>query len=391
MRLRAVSVLLALGVLLGLAVPAGQPDPAAAQPESPVGGKQLDESGVVAQEGPGVPELPEVSASSYVVADTENGRVLAAKDPHGRYRPASTLKVLTALTLIPRLDAEDTIRPQHEDVSVEGSKVGVTTEMSYQVEDLFHGLLLASGNDAALALARGAGGLERTLELMNAKAEELHAYDTAAKTPNGLDQPGQRSSAYDLALIARAAMQIPEYRQYISTERTTFPAPDGGSFAINNHNDLLTDYEGTIGGKTGYTSKAGATYIGTAQRDGRTILITLMHSEPRLWEDATALLDWGFAASGQVEPVGKLVEPGPRAASAARSPAPAESSSAPGAEEDSAPDMARESLTRTSGPNWRGVLVPAALAAVTLSTVSVLLLRHWPHRRYRGRRRAGSP
>lgn len=384
MRLRAVPVLLALAVCLALA------GPAAAQPGTPVGGAPLGESEVVVREDPDVPDLPKVSASSYVIADADSGQVLAAKDAHGRYRPASTLKVLTAITLIPRLDPEQTVHPKREDVNVEGSKVGVTTEMSYQVQDLFHGLLLASGNDAALALARGAGGLERTLELMNAKAQKLHAYDTVAKTPNGLDRPGQRSSAYDLALIARAAMQIPEYRQYIGTERTTFPAPDGGSFAINNHNDLLTEYDGAVGGKTGYTSKAGATYIGTAQRDGRTVLITLMHSEPQLWEDTTALLDWGFDAAGEVDPVGHLVEPGPRTTPAAGSSDAA--SSAPhstAAGKAGAPQMTRESLTGTSARGWLGILVPSTLAAVTLSVASVLLLRRRPARRYRGRRRAG--
>lgn len=331
-RLGLVSVM--VGLCAGLvATPAyAAPTPAPGTDEV-VGGPLLARDGTVVRDAAGVRDLPKVSASSYVVADHETGEVLAAKDPHGHYRPASTIKILTAVTLIPRLDPDDKVRPTQRDCNVEGSKVGLTPKLKYPVDDLFHGLMLASGNDAALALARGAGGLDRTLELMNETARRLRAYDTVARTPHGLDKKGQRSSAYDLALLARHGLDMPEFRDYVTTVRTKFPAPKDKSYQIQNHNRLLLPgpdrYKGAIGLKNGWTSKAKASFVGAAKRDGHTIIIALMHSEPYFWKDARQLLNWGFHARGEVEPVGTLVEPTPTATpepSPAPSPAPSPSS-----------------------------------------------------------------
>ena len=134
---------------------------------------------------------------------------------------------------------------------------------------------MASGNDAAYALARvggGAGGVPQTLRAMNARAAQLGAFDTVARDPAGLDRPGQSSSAYDLALIGRAAMQLPDLRRYVTTKHVSFPGgtgPDGKArraFVINNHNRLLYNYPGTIGIKNGYTVAAKQTFIGAASR-----------------------------------------------------------------------------------------------------------------------------
>ncbi len=125
--------------------------------------------------------------------------MLAAKDPHGRYRPASTLKTLTALTLIPKLDKNRKIKPSDRASNVEGSAVGIVPEPIYKIDDLLRALLMVSANDAAEALAEANGGMAKTLADMNKEARILQAYDTVAKTPHGLDKPGQRSSAYDLA------------------------------------------------------------------------------------------------------------------------------------------------------------------------------------------------
>lgn len=389
MRLRACAAFV-LAALLALAQPAAA---AAVDERGPIGGPLLGRSGVVVRDSGGAPKPPKVSASSYVVADAKTGQILAAKDPHGRYRPASTLKVLTAITLIPKLDKDQKVQPRREDVDVEGSRVGITTKMRYRVEDLFLGLMLASGNDAALALARAGGGLRHTLALMNAKADELHAYDTTAETPNGLDRPGQRSSAYDLALFARAGLDLPAFREYIGTARAEFPAPKGKSFQISHHDDLLTEYKGSIGGKTGYTTKAESTYVGMAERDGRTLIVTFLHAKPASWqEDATDLVDWGFAV-GETEPVGELVEPGPLpSATPAETAAPA----VPLAPEESdAPargTAVREMLTEGTLADRFGMVLLAVLAALVLSGSALLLrLRRRPARRYQGRRRQGGP
>ncbi|GIH89573.1 D-alanyl-D-alanine carboxypeptidase family protein [Planobispora siamensis] len=274
----------------------------------PVGGARLGERGIIMPEGVKAP--PKTAAKSYVIADADTGEVLAAKNPHGRYRPASTLKALTALTLIPKLDKATKIRPSRNAVNQEGSAVGLVTKPLYTVEDLFKALMLVSGNDSAMALAEANGGLDKTLADMNAEARRLQALDTVAKTPSGLDKPGQSSSAYDLALIARAGLANDDFRRYVSLKTDKFPAPKG-HYEIGNHNRLLWRYKGMIGVKNGWTSKAQASFVGAARRNGHTVIVSIMRHDGYFWEDVSDLLDWGFAARGKVAPVGRLVDPVP--------------------------------------------------------------------------------
>ena len=276
----------------------------------PVGGPLLTGHGVVVRPLPGAPALPtDLTSSSWLVADLDTGQVLAAKAPHERYLPASTLKTLTAVTLIPRLDPNQMVKATYQDAVVDGSRVGLVPGMSYSVRKLMTAMLVVSGNDAADALADAAGGIGKTVRLMNAEATHLQAYDTFARTPSGLDGPGESTSAYDLALIARAGLQMPDFRKYVGTVKSTVPAPHHKHFQIYTHNRLLTTYRGAIGVKNGYTVAANATYVGAATRHGHTIVVTLMHANPYFWPEARSLLDWGFAAEGKVEPVGTLVDP----------------------------------------------------------------------------------
>lgn len=273
-----------------------------------VGGEALRTTGI-AVAGPG-PALPEVSAAGYVVADLDTGQVLAAKDPHGRYAPASTLKTLTALTLLPRLDPQTSVTPVREDVDVDGSKVGLVPELAYPVRELTTALLLSSGNDAAGALATAVGGMPRAAELLNAEAARLQARDTHAVNTSGLDAPGQVSSAYDLALIARAGMALPEFREQVRLRRASIAAPGGRRIQFANHNRLLDEYPGALGIKNGFTSAARASFVGAASRDSRTLVVTLLRADPSVWREAGRLLDWGFAAAAAgARPVGQLVEP----------------------------------------------------------------------------------
>ncbi|WP_433420150.1 D-alanyl-D-alanine carboxypeptidase family protein [Microtetraspora malaysiensis] len=276
--------------------------------EGAVGGDLLAGHGLIAPDGIKAP--PKTTASSYVIADAETGQVLAAKDPHGQYLPASTLKTLTAVTLIPRLDKTKTVKPSQEACDEEGSAVGLVPKPIYKVDDLMRALLMVSGNDAANALAEAHGGLAVTLADMNKVARKLQAYDTVAKTPSGLDRPGQRSSAYDLALIARAGLALPEFRKYVSTKTAKFPAPKG-YYEIGNHNKLLWRYPGMIGVKNGWTTKALGSFVGAASRNGHTIIVSIMHYEGSFWDDVAKMLDWGFAARGRSTPVGVLVDPVP--------------------------------------------------------------------------------
>jgi len=278
--------------------------------DGPIGGPLLASTGVVVQRLPGAPQIPGgLDMGSWLVADADTGEVLAAKAPHERFLPASTLKTLTAVTLIPRLSPKQVQKASYDDVAVDGSKVGLVTGYPYTVDTLFTALMVVSGNDAAGALAEAAGGMSRTVGLMNAEAAHLQALDTVARTPSGLDAPGESSSAYDLALIAREGLSMPAFRRYIGTVRATVPAPRRRHFEIYTHNRLLTTYRGDIGIKNGYTVKAGGTYVGAATRGGHTIIVTLMHANPNFWSQAKELLDWGFAAEGKVVPVGTLVAP----------------------------------------------------------------------------------
>jgi serine-type D-Ala-D-Ala carboxypeptidase (penicillin-binding protein 5/6) len=279
-------------------------------PGTAVGGAALATRGTVA--APGTPKLPAgITASGWVVADLDSGEVLAAKDPHGRYAPASTLKTLTAVTLIPRLPANQLVRPTWEDLNVDGSKVGLVTTLSYPVSELFTAMMVVSGNDAANALATAGGGTPATTAAMNAEAEHLHALDTHAVNASGLDAQGQVSSAYDLALVARAGMAMPDFRTYVATRMSTVAAPRRSRFQIYTHNKLLRNYPDAIGIKNGFTVKARASFVGAATRNGRTLVVTLMHADPLVWKEAAALLDWGFAArTPALVPVGQLVPAG---------------------------------------------------------------------------------
>ena len=300
-------VALCLAAATPAAADPGFGDPA---PAAPIGGSLLTGTGVVLRPLPGAPALPKgITADAWLVADAGTGQVLAAKAPHAHYLPASTLKTLTAVTLIPRLDPHQLVKVSWQDAAVDGSKVGLVPGMSYTVDKLFTAMLVVSGNDAADALADAAGGIHHTVELMNAEAAHLQADDTFARTPSGLDGPGESTSAYDLALIARAGLQLPAFRRYIGTVKSTVPAPHHKHFQIYTHNRLLTSYRGDIGVKNGYTVAAQGTYIGAATRDGHTIIVTLLHANPDFWPEAQNLLNWGFAAEGRVQPVGTLVGP----------------------------------------------------------------------------------
>jgi serine-type D-Ala-D-Ala carboxypeptidase (penicillin-binding protein 5/6) len=283
---------------------------AAATGGDAVGGPLLDTRGVTVERLPGAPNLPRgLSASSWLVADADTGEVLAARAPHVPHLPASTLKILTAVTLLPRLDPTSTVRATYDDAAVDGSKVGLVPGMRYSVDTLFASMLVVSANDAAGALAEAAGGAHATVQAMNATARRLQAYDTHARTPSGLDATSETTSAYDLALIARAGLAMPAFRHYVQIVSDRVPAPHHRHYQIYTHNRLLTSYRGMIGGKNGYTVAASATFVGAAHRRGHTILISLMHAPPDFWSQARGLLDWGFAADGKVVPVGHLVDP----------------------------------------------------------------------------------
>ncbi|WP_137158428.1 serine hydrolase [Blastococcus sp. CCUG 61487] len=339
-------VVLVTGVVLVSAGPAWAEaprptaDPAAPAPSAPrterppqgsapdgstVGGERLDTRGVVVTKG--APPLPEIAASGWLVADAGRGAVLAARDPHGRYYPASTLKALTLLTLAPLLDPMQVVVGTPEDENTEGSRVGLIAGGQYPVGFLYLGLMLQSGNDAANALARAAGGTEALLAAMTETAESIGAYDTVPGSPSGLDVAGQSSSPYDLALIFRELVENPYTAAVLTTPVAQVPEVPGRApgFQIQNENPLA-DYPGMLGGKTGFTDAARHTFVTAAERDGRRLVVSVLDTEPlplRAADQAALLLDWGFALPPGSDGVGRLVRPADLAADPPRTSPPA--------------------------------------------------------------------
>jgi len=321
-------------VFAGVAAAAPKPTPTPTPPArlSTVGGDQLGLPGTQVNLSAGVPALPATTARSWIISDAETGDILAEHNAHWQLAPASTLKMLFADTVLPKLPATTlhTVVPSDLAGMGEGSSlVGIKENLSYSVKDLWLGVFLRSGNDAVHVLSAMNGGVAATVAGMNAEAKELQANDTHVVTPDGYDEPGQVSSAYDLTLFAREGLQNASFRTYCSTVSAQFPGDykkdkNGKatkvreSFAIQNTDRLLTGdydlnaYAGIAGVKNGNTTNAGATYTGVAQRDGRTLLVTVMnpeHTHNQVYREATALLNWGFKAAATVQPVGTLVPP----------------------------------------------------------------------------------
>ncbi|MFF7183145.1 D-alanyl-D-alanine carboxypeptidase family protein [Streptomyces sp. NPDC008121] len=310
-----------------------QPGPPGAM--STIGGAALGRAGTQVNPAPGIPALPrEVTGRSWIVADAGTGDVLASHNAHWRLPPASTLKMLFADTVLPRLPRTQSrlVRPADLAQIGEGSSlVGVMGQQTYTVHDLWLGVFLRSGNDAVHVLAEMNGGIAKTVRDMNARAAQLQAFDTRVISPDGYDAEGQVSSAYDLTLIARSGLQNKDFREYCATARAQFPGkpvPGGGkrpTFEIANTNRLLTGdagitpYKGITGVKNGSTTHAGSTFTGAAERNGKMLLVTVMNPSSgeryAVYKEAARLLDWGFAAAGKVKPVGELVPPKPAGAS----------------------------------------------------------------------------
>ncbi|MEU1686672.1 serine hydrolase [Micromonospora sp. NPDC005707] len=370
-----------------------RPTPPPSVPEEQaVGGDALATAGLVAP--PGSPAPPAVTATTWLVADLDTGAVLGACGPHEYGIPASTQKLLLTATLLNRLDPKQVATATRADLDIErgSSAVGLLVGGRYPVETLWLGLLLQSGNDAANMLARlGAGSARAGVAEMNAEAHRLGARQTHAATPSGLDGPGQFTSAYDLALIARACFADARFRRYALTERTQIPAQPAlkkGGFQIQNENQLIYRYPGALGGKTGFTERARHSFVGAAQRGGRRLVVTLLGAESRPargWQQGAQLLDWGFSLPRDAS-VGRLVDPGeldaervaPSGSPAAARPTPPPQWRGP----------AGTALRRMADGDWQVIVPAAGLLALTVGGfVAVLAARRGRSRRT-GRRRA---
>ncbi|MFD7961075.1 D-alanyl-D-alanine carboxypeptidase family protein [Streptomyces zaomyceticus] len=377
-----------------------QPKPPAAM--SSVGGPLLGSPGTQVKLGPGAPVLPkELSGRSWIVADAENGQILAAHNAHWPLAPASTLKMLFADTLLPKFPKTQNHLVTTADMAGIGegsSLVGIKEKQTYSVHDLWLGVFLRSGNDAVHVLTSMNNGLRQTVKDMNDHAAELQALDTHVVSPDGYDAPGQVSSAYDLTLIARNGMQKQDFREYAATPRAAFPGEQKPgkkreTFEIQNTNRLLTGdlgvapYQGIAGVKNGNTTHAGATFTGVAERNGRVLLVTVMNPSSKeqhaVYRETARLLDWGFAAYGKVTPVGELVPP--RSARTGTSAPDDGSVPAPG---KNAPGDSPRAAAEEHQSGGVGIALAVAGGVLVLLAGAVFLVnRRWPLAASAARRR----
>jgi len=320
-----------------------------------VGGDQLIDRGLLL--APGSPPLPDgIPATSFVVSDLDTGQILAARDPHGRYQPASILKLLTSLVLLPQLPGDRPVQVSANAAGTEGSAVGLVPGGTYSVDQLFTAMMLMSGNDATMALSEAAGGVDVVVAQMNAAMAQLGAVDTVVETPSGLDGWSQLTSAYDMSLVLRQAAANPRLVAYDEQRTGELAAQDvagrqyGPVPLAHQGWQFLDDVPGALLVKSGYTDAARSTYVAAAQRGDHRYGVVLMRSERTpldLWQQAAALFDWAAATPSGATGVGQLVDP--------VSPLP---SSAPDAESGSAP--APTSSAPPAGPSGAAADAPSS-------------------------------
>ena len=235
-------------------------------------------------------EARAVSAEKAFSLDAVSGRVLFDKNADSRSLIASTTKIMTALIVCEQCNVLDRMRIPKEAVGIEGSSMYLREGEVLTVQELLYGLMLSSGNDAAVALAIYCGGtVGGFVELMNDKARLLGLRNTHFENPNGLDSPGHYSTARDLAVLAAYAMENPVFYKTVSAKTVT-----AGQRYLRNHNKLLWVVEGADGVKTGYTRAAGRALVSSATRDGRRIIAVTLN-DPDDWREHQTLLEEGFA------------------------------------------------------------------------------------------------
>lgn len=270
-------------------------------------------------------EPPAVGMASGILVDIESGKILWAREHESPRPPASLTKIMTALVVLDRLKLSDRVVITREARYADGARIYAEEGWTFSVEDLLWGLMLESGNDAAIALAQKAspdGTLEGFVKLMNDKAQKLGATGSTFRNPHGLDEPGHATTARDLALIAAAAMRNKTFANITGTQVHKIPWADGSQRTFTNGNKLLANYQGAIGIKTGFTNGAGKALASAVRRDGST-LVAMVLGSPDHYQETIMLHDWAFAnlpmlqgrPLGVVQPVvEKVTEPDPASA-----------------------------------------------------------------------------
>ncbi|HHV71486.1 MAG TPA: D-alanyl-D-alanine carboxypeptidase [Clostridia bacterium] len=241
----------------------------------------------------------EIVGEAGILIQADTGRILLAKNEHKKMYPASTTKIWTAINALERGNLTDIVTVGKNATLVDGSKVYLNEGEQYTLEELLYALMLESANDAAVAIAEHiAGSVEEFAKLSNQKAAEIGCQETHFTNPNGLPDPEHYTSAYDMALMARYAMQNEDFRKIVSTKSKiiSYPVKEDENRPLHNGNRLLREYPGADGIKTGYTVAAGQCLVGSATRDGQRLIAVVFKSQGKnIWTDVTGLLDYGFA------------------------------------------------------------------------------------------------
>lgn len=261
----------------------------------------------------GYEDGPPISAAAAVLMDADTGTVLYARREHDRRGPASTTKIMTALLALERGDLDERVKIGRRPPWIEGSTIGLRAGQVLTLRQLLYGLMMQSGNDAAIAIAEHlAGSEERFVQQMTWRAQQLGCWNTAFNDPHGLSRTyeGHYTTAFDLALLARRGLEIPEFSAVVRSRVKTVGAEGLPDWEFQNTNRLLWSFGGADGVKTGTTSEAGHCLVASANREGFRLIAVVLDSANR-WRDAAALLEHGYrefqpvllAVSGQ--PVGQ--------------------------------------------------------------------------------------
>jgi D-alanyl-D-alanine carboxypeptidase (penicillin-binding protein 5/6) len=244
----------------------------------------------------------DLSARAAFLMDAKTGKILYQNDPDLRLPPASTTKIVTAIvTLESGRKPKELLTVSKAATRVPASKLYLTPGQTISIEDLLYGILLSSANDASMVLAEGIGGsVERFAEMMTKKAHEIGATNTHFTNPHGLTAPNHYSTARDLALILNYAMKNPTFRKVVQTKISSVKSiapgqkrPKTRLISVRNHNRLLWNFDGALGGKTGYTHAAQKCFVGAVERNGVPLTVSILGSR-NLWGDTRRLLEYGF-------------------------------------------------------------------------------------------------
>ena len=236
----------------------------------------------------------DISAKSYVVMEQSTNSVIFSKNMNVRMKPASTTKILTAICAVENARLTDLVTVSKNAAYQEGSSMYLKEGDKVTLENLVYGLMLNSGNDAAVAIAEHIGGsVEKFSNIMNNKAKDIGAVNSNFENPNGLDSDEHYVTAYDLALITSYCLNNEKFSEIVATKSKVIKGNDGLNKYLSNHNKMLHTYPDCIGVKTGFTKKSGRTLVTSAKKDGIKIIVVTLNA-PNDWSDHKKLLDRGF-------------------------------------------------------------------------------------------------